>query len=554
MDACRKYGIKRYHQVSTDEVYGDLPLDRPDLFFTEETPIHTSSPYSSSKAGADLLVLAYHRTYGLPVTISRCSNNYGPYHFPEKLIPLMIANALNDKPLPVYGKGENVRDWLYVEDHCRAIDLIIHNGRVGEVYNVGGHNEMKNIDIVKMICKELGKPESLITYVADRKGHDMRYAIDPTKIHNELGWLPETKFADGIKKTIQWYLDNKEWWETIISGEYQNYYEKMYANREEQEELKMKVFVTGVAGQLGHDVMNELAKRGYEGIGSDIAKSYNGIQDGTPVVSMPYVQMDITDKASVEKVLTEVNADAVIHCAAWTAVDLAEDEDKKDKVHAVNAEGTKNIAEVCKKLDSKMVYTSTDYVFNGQGEEPWQPDCKDYQPLNVYGQSKLDGELAVSETLDKYFIVRIAWVFGKNGNNFIKTMLKVGKNHDKLRVVNDQIGTPTYTFDLARLLVDMIETDKYGYYHATNEGGYISWYDFTKEIFRQAVEQGHTEYGEDRITVDPVTTAEYGVSKAARPFNSRLDKKKLVENGFTPLPTWQDALGRYLKELNIGEL
>ena len=316
----------------------------------------------------------------------------------------------------------------------------------------------------------------------------------------------------------------------------------------------MKVLVTGVAGQLGHDVMNELAKRGYEGIGSDIAESYNGIQDGTPVVSMPYVQMDITDKASVEKVLTEVNADAVIHCAAWTAVDLAEDEDKKDKVHAVNAEGTKNIAEVCKKLDSKMVYTSTDYVFNGQGEEPWHPDCKDYQPLNVYGQSKLDGELAVSETLDKYFIVRIAWVFGKNGNNFIKTMLKVGKNHDKLRVVNDQIGTPTYTFDLARLLVDMIETDKYGYYHATNEGGYISWYDFTKEIFRQAVEQGHTEYGEDRITVDPVTTAEYGVSKAARPFNSRLDKKKLVENGFTPLPTWQDALGRYLKELNIDEL
>ena len=316
----------------------------------------------------------------------------------------------------------------------------------------------------------------------------------------------------------------------------------------------MKVLVTGVAGQLGHDVMNELAKRGYEGIGSDIAESYNGIQDGTPVVSMPYVQMDITDKASVEKVLTEVNADVVIHCASWTAVDLAEDEDKKDKVHAVNAEGTKNIAEVCKKLDSKMVYTSTDYVFNGQGEEPWQPDCKDYQPLNVYGQSKLDGELAVSETLDKYFIVRIAWVFGKNGNNFIKTMLKVGKNHDKLRVVNDQIGTPTYTFDLARLLVDMIETDKYGYYHATNEGGYISWYDFTKEIFRQAVEQGHSEYGEDRITVDPVTTAEYGVSKAARPFNSRLDKKKLVENGFTPLPTWQDALGRYLKELNIGEL
>ena len=233
MDACRKYGIKRYHQVSTDEVYGDLPLDRPDLFFTEETPIHTSSPYSSSKAAADLLVLAYHRTYGLPVTISRCSNNYGPYHFPEKLIPLMIANALNDKPLPVYGEGLNVRDWLYVEDHCKAIDLIIHNGRVGEVYNVGGHNEKTNIEIVKIICKELGKPESLITYVEDRKGHDMRYAIDPTKIHNELGWLPETKFEDGIKKTIKWYLENKEWWETIISGEYQNYYEKMYAHREE---------------------------------------------------------------------------------------------------------------------------------------------------------------------------------------------------------------------------------------------------------------------------------------------------------------------------------
>ena len=231
MDACRKYGIGRYHQVSTDEVYGDLPLDRPDLFFTEETPIHTSSPYSASKASADLLVLAYHRTFGLPVTISRCSNNYGPYHFPEKLIPLMIANCLNDKPLPVYGKGENIRDWLYVEDHCKAIDLIIRKGRVGEVYNIGGHNEMKNIDIVKLICKALDKPESLITYVTDRKGHDMRYAIDPTKIHNELGWLPETKFADGIQKTIRWYLDNRDWWEEIISGEYQNYYAKMYANR-----------------------------------------------------------------------------------------------------------------------------------------------------------------------------------------------------------------------------------------------------------------------------------------------------------------------------------
>ena len=231
MDACRKYGIGRYHQVSTDEVYGDLPLDRPDLFFTEETPIHTSSPYSSSKASADLLVMAYHRTYGLPVTISRCSNNYGPYHFPEKRIPLMIINALADKPLPVYGEGLNVRDWLYVEDHCKAIDRIIRDGRVGEVYNVGGHNEKQNIEIVRLICRSLGKPESLITHVADRKGHDMRYAIDPTKIHSELGWLPETKFEDGIQKTIQWYLDNRDWWETIISGEYQNYYEKMYHNR-----------------------------------------------------------------------------------------------------------------------------------------------------------------------------------------------------------------------------------------------------------------------------------------------------------------------------------
>ena len=228
MDACRKYGITRYHQVSTDEVYGDLPLDRPDLFFTEATSLHTSSPYSSSKAGADLLVQAYHRTFRLPVTISRCSNNYGPYHFPEKLIPLMIINALHDKQLPVYGDGLNVRDWLYVEDHCKAIDLIIHNGKVGEVYNIGGHNEMSNIDIVKLICKELEKPESLITFVKDRKGHDRRYAIDPTKIHNELGWLPETKFADGIKKTIKWYLQNKEWWEDIISGEYQSYYKKMY--------------------------------------------------------------------------------------------------------------------------------------------------------------------------------------------------------------------------------------------------------------------------------------------------------------------------------------
>jgi len=231
MDACRKYGIERFHQVSTDEVYGDLPLDRPDLLFTEETPIHTSSPYSSSKASADLLVMAYYRTYGLPVSISRCSNNYGPYQFPEKLIPLMVINALNDKPLPVYGNGMNVRDWLYVEDHCKAIDLIIHNSRTGETYNIGGHNEMSNIEIVKLICKILDKPESLITYVADRKGHDLRYAIDPTKINKDLGWKPEVMFADGIKKTIQWYLDNKDWWDEIIKGEYQNYYHKMYGNR-----------------------------------------------------------------------------------------------------------------------------------------------------------------------------------------------------------------------------------------------------------------------------------------------------------------------------------
>ncbi len=313
----------------------------------------------------------------------------------------------------------------------------------------------------------------------------------------------------------------------------------------------MKVFVTGVAGQLGHDVMNELARRGYEGIGTDIAPEYSGIQDGTAVTTAPYVPLDITNEAAVQKVITEISPDVVVHCAAWTAVDLAEDDDKVEKVRAINARGTEYIAKVCKELNCKMVYISTDYVFDGQGCEPWQPDCKDYKPLNVYGQTKLEGELAVSENLDKYFIVRIAWVFGKNGKNFIKTMLNVGKTHDRLTVVNDQIGTPTYTFDLARLLVDMIETEKYGYYHATNEGGYISWYDFTKEIFRQAVELGHTEYSEERLTVAPVTTAEYGVSKAARPFNSRLDKSKLTENGFTPLPTWQDALSRYLRELEF---
>lgn len=302
----------------------------------------------------------------------------------------------------------------------------------------------------------------------------------------------------------------------------------------------MKILVTGVAGQLGHDVMNELAKRGYDGIGTDIADSYSGVQDNTDVVGMPYVKLDITDAESVEKTIKEIKPDVVVHCAAWTAVDAAEDEENRGKVFAVNVEGTKNIARICKEIDAKMVYTSTDYVFDGQGTEPWKPDCKEYVPLNIYGQSKLNGELAVSEILDKYFIVRIAWVFGTNGNNFIKTMLKVGKKFDTIRVVNDQIGTPTYTYDLARLLVDMIETDKYGYYHATNEGGYISWYDFACEIFRQA---GYS------TNVNPVTTEEYGISKAKRPFNSRLDKAKLIENGFTPLPDWQDALKRYLDEI-----
>ncbi len=301
----------------------------------------------------------------------------------------------------------------------------------------------------------------------------------------------------------------------------------------------MKIFVTGVNGQLGHDVMNELASRGYEGVGSDLASFYSGIDDGTAVTRMPYVSLDITDAQAVKQVLEDVHPDAVIHCAAWTAVDMAEDDENVAKVRAVNAGGTQHIADICKELDCKMLYLSTDYVFDGQGTEPWQPDCKEYKPLNVYGQTKLEGELAVSGTLDKYFIVRIAWVFGKNGKNFVKTMLNVGKTHDTVRVVNDQIGTPTYTFDLARLLVDMIESDAYGYYHATNEGGYISWYDFTCEIYRQA---GYT------TKVVPVTTAEYGLSKAKRPFNSRLDKSKLIANGFKPLPDWKDALRRYLKE------
>ena len=284
----------------------------------------------------------------------------------------------------------------------------------------------------------------------------------------------------------------------------------------------MKVLVTGVNGQLGHDVVNELTKRGHNAVGVDID------------------EMDITDKKCVDDVIGKTNPDAVIHCAAWTAVDLAEEAENIDKVRAVNAYGTKYIAQSCKALDCKMIYISTDYVFDGQGNEPWQADCKAYAPLNVYGQTKLEGELAVADTLDKYFIVRIAWVFGVNGKNFIKTMLNVGKTHDTVTVVNDQIGTPTYTYDLARLLVDMVETEKYGYYHATNEGGYISWFDFAKEIYAQA---GYS------TQVKPVSTAQYGISKAKRPFNSRLDKSKLLQNGFTPLPTWQDALARYLKEI-----
>ena len=305
----------------------------------------------------------------------------------------------------------------------------------------------------------------------------------------------------------------------------------------------MKVLVTGVGGQLGHDVMNELARRGYQGVGSDIAPVYSGIADGSAVTEMPYVPMDITNDAQVRQVMDDVRPDAVIHCAAWTAVDLAEDADKQPKVRAINVDGTAHLAQACREMDCKMMYISTDYVFNGQGQTPWQPDCKDYQPLNYYGETKLGGELAVSSALEKYFIVRIAWVFGLNGKNFIKTMLQLGKTHDKLRVVCDQIGTPTYTLDLARLLADMIESDKYGYYHATNEGGYISWYEFACEIFRQAGLP---------VQVDAVTTAEYGASKAARPFNSRLDKSKLAENGFTPLPDWKDALSRYLKELGTN--
>lgn len=304
----------------------------------------------------------------------------------------------------------------------------------------------------------------------------------------------------------------------------------------------MRVFVTGVRGQLGHDVVNALSSRNHDSIGSDIQKVYSGVDDDSAVTVVPYVQLDITDREAVRKTIVEIQPDAIIHCAAWTAVDAAEDEVNRVKVDTINHLGTQYIAEAAKAVDAKMVYISTDYVFDGKGERPWEPDDKCYAPLNVYGKSKLDGELAVSSILEKYFIIRIAWVFGLNGKNFIKTMINVGKTHDTVRVVNDQIGTPTYTMDLARLLVDMVETEKYGYYHATNEGGYISWYDFCCEFYRQ--------YGLSTKVI-PVTTEEYGLSKAARPFNSRLDKSKLVETGFTPLPTWQDAVGRYLKEAQL---
>ncbi len=313
----------------------------------------------------------------------------------------------------------------------------------------------------------------------------------------------------------------------------------------------MKILVTGVAGQLGHDVMNELAKRGIDGIGSDIADTYSGAADGTAVTTMPYIPIDLTDGDAVHARIIFEQPDAIIHCAAWTAVDAAEDEDNQPKVRSINFGATKNIAKVCQELDIPMMYLSTDYVFDGQGTQPWEPDCQDYKPLNVYGATKLAGERTVTANLDKFFIIRIAWVFGTNGKNFIKTMLNLGKNHNEIKVVSDQIGTPTYTYDLARLLVDMIQTEQYGYYHATNEGGYISWYDFTREIFKQAVELGHTEYTEEHVKVLPVTTEEYGISKAARPFNSRLDKSKLAANGFEPLPTWQDALKRYLQAIEF---
>ncbi len=328
----------------------------------------------------------------------------------------------------------------------------------------------------------------------------------------------------------------------------------------------MRVLVTGVGGQLGHDVMNELDRRGYEGIGTDLAPQYSGVQDGSPVTGMQYLSMDITDEEQVSKNVLSIRPDVIVHCAAWTAVDLAEDDDKVEKVRAVNVNGTENMARAAAAVGSKIVYLSTDYVFDGQGTDPWKPDDRNYKPLNIYGQTKLDGEKAVVKQTDRYFIVRIAWVFGLNGKNFIKTMLNIGKNHDELRVVDDQIGTPTYTYDLASLLVDMIGTEKFGYYHATNaelpdapggytaEGtktGYISWFDFSKEIFRQAAEMGHSEYDSEHLKLTPVSTTQYGLSKAKRPFNSRLDKSKLEENGFKMLPDWQDALRRYLMEIEF---
>ena len=304
----------------------------------------------------------------------------------------------------------------------------------------------------------------------------------------------------------------------------------------------MKIFVTGVGGQLGHDVVNEAIGRGHETVGSDIAPAYAGVLDGSAVVTAPYIQLDITNEKSVDETIESLKPDVIIHCAAWTAVDAAEDEENKAKVHAINVDGTRYIAEAAQAVDAKMLYLSTDYVFDGKGEKPWQPDDKNYAPLNYYGQTKLEGEMAVSGTLDKYFIVRIAWVFGLNGKNFIKTMINVGKTHPEVRVVDDQIGMPTYTYDLARLLVDMIETEKYGYYHATNEGGYISWADLAEESYKAA--------GMD-VKVNRVTTAEYGLSKAARPENSRLDKSKLIEAGFTPLPDWKDAVKRYIGEAQL---
>lgn len=347
-----------------------------------------------------------------------------------------------------------------------------------------------------------------------------------------------TNFRECVQLDSQYGIEGACHWISDFLG-YRCSEENGFCVKMRNEGVKhMKVLVTGVCGQLGHDIMKELHNRGLEAVGTDISAEYSGIQD--IVAELPYIAMDITIAENVEWVMMQEAPQAVIHCAAWTAVDLAEDEEQKDRVRTINVQGTQNLAEMCRQLDCRMLYLSTDYVFSGEGSTPWQPDCRDFAPVNEYGRTKLDGELAVSNTLDRFFIVRIAWVFGLNGKNFVKTMLNLGKKYDTLRVVCDQIGTPTYTFDLARLLVDMIQTEKYGYYHATNEGEYISWYDFACEIFKQA---GCS------VSVLPVTTAEYGLSKAVRPLNSRLDKSKLVQCGFQPLPTWQDALKRYLKEV-----